>query len=134
MQAMLDAGETEIAIDELRWLLDGCSDLVGAHQLLGQIALEQGDLRLARGHFGYAYDICRAAVSGKREIVLPYGVAENQSLHEAAKGLAWCLAELGKPELARDVLRQMLDWDPSDPLAVSPLLEKWRSPAGKAHD
>jgi tetratricopeptide (TPR) repeat protein len=123
VQQMLDAGELDIAIDELRWLLEGCSDLVRAHQLLGEIALTEGDLPLARGHFGYAFDICRSALPPNGlPGPLPYQLPENQALHESAKGLALCLEQLGNRDLARNVLREMLRWDPSDPLAAAAML------------
>src|SRR4051812_10256221 len=57
VQQMIDAGEVEIALDELRWLLNGCQDFMAAHRTLGDLAVETGDLRLARGHYGYAYQI-----------------------------------------------------------------------------
>jgi tetratricopeptide (TPR) repeat protein len=125
VQQMLDAGEVDVAIDELRWLLEGCSDLVRAHQLLGEIALTEGDLPLARGHFGYAFDICRAALPpGGLPGPLPYCLAENQALHESAKGLALCLEQLGNRDLARDVLREMQRWDPTDPLGAAAMLAR----------
>jgi len=125
VQQMLDAGEVDVAIDELRWLLEGCSDLVRAHQLLGEIALTEGDLPLARGHFGYAFDICRAALPpGGLPGPLPYCLMENQALHESAKGLALCLDQLGNRDLARDVLREMQRWDPTDPLGAAAMLAR----------
>lgn len=128
VRMMLDAGEREIALDELRWLLNGCSDCVAAHRLLGELALEDGDLRLARGHFGYAYEISVSAfpptgIDGP----LPYRLPANQPFLEAAKGLAWCLHELGKQKLARKVLKQLLDCDPTDPLGVRVWQTAWES-------
>ena len=123
VQNMLAAGEIDVAVDELRWLLEGCSDLVQAHRLLGEIALEEGDLRLARGHFGYAFDICKAALPpAGLPGPLPYRLPENQGLHESAKGLALCLEQLGNRDLAKQVLREMTRWDPSDPLAARAML------------
>ena len=55
VRKMIDAGEVDVAVDELRWLLSGCSDFVDAHRLLGELALSENDLPLARAHFGYAY-------------------------------------------------------------------------------
>ncbi len=120
---MLDAGEIDVAIEELRWLLEGCSDLVRAHQLLGEIALSEGDFPLARGHFGYAFDICRAGMPpAGLPGPLPYRLADNQPLHEAAKGLALCLEQLGNRDLARTVLGELQRWDPSDPLGAADML------------
>ncbi len=117
--AMIDAGESEIAIDELRWLLQECPDFLDAHRALGELALEAHDLPLARGHFGHAFDAVRnvwqqAAVEG----TLPYALPENQVVHEVGKGLAWALREMGNKDLARQVVQQLLAWDPSDPLGV----------------
>lgn len=116
---MIEAGEHEIAVDELRWLLSGCGDFIDAHRLLGEIALVDGDLQLARGHFGYAYDIGRAAIEREpRAKLVPYSRPANQSFFEAGKGLAHCLQELGKTSLANEVVNVLLRLDPADPLGV----------------
>ncbi|MFM8704900.1 MAG: hypothetical protein ACKOHG_13725, partial [Planctomycetia bacterium] len=57
VEAMVEAGETEIARDELVWLLSECPDHLDAHVQLGLIALEDGVPKLARGHFGSAYEL-----------------------------------------------------------------------------
>lgn len=128
---MLAAGETEVAIDELRWLLDGCGDFIAAHRLLGELALADGDLKLARGHFGYAYEIGLSALPPAFEGPLPHRLAANQALLEAAKGLAWCLHELKKPKLARRVLAQLLRLDPADPLGVRTWGTAWQNETGQ---
>lgn len=116
VEQMLAAGEREIAVEELRWLLDGCRDFLPAHRLLGELALENEDYRLARGHFGYACEIGLSAAPA--EAVLPYRVPANQGLLESLKGLALCLVKLDRPAWALEVLRELLRRDPSDPLAV----------------
>jgi len=62
VEAMIEAAETEIARDELVWLLSECPDFLEAHVHLGLIALEEGDPKLARGHFGRAYELCLRAI------------------------------------------------------------------------
>jgi hypothetical protein len=127
VQKMLDAGESDVAIDELRWLLNGCSDCVVAHKLLGELAAADGDFRLARGHFGYAYEIGISALPpGGLPGPLPYRLPANRAFFEAAKGLAWCLYELKKPKMALGVLSELLKLDPSDPLKAKEWMEKWR--------
>lgn len=126
---MIAMGESEIAVDELRFLLDGCTDFIEAHRMLGEIALAEADLPLARGHFGYAFSIGkkavqRAAVAGP----IPYSRESNQPFYESGKGLAYCLKELGKHELAREVVDDLLRFDPTDPLGVRALLEPPQSP------
>lgn len=123
VRKMIDAGELEVATDECRWLLEGCTDCLDAHRMLGEIALEIDDLPLARGHFGYAYRLGAkalddAGVSGP----LPYRLPANQSFFEAAKGLVWCLVKLDKPELAAEVVARITRCDPADPLAIARLL------------
>ena len=54
---------------------------------------------------------------------LPYRLQSNQSFLEAAKGLAWCLKELDKREMAAEVVSLMLRCDPQDPLGVRKLLD-----------
>ncbi len=132
VQKMLDAGETEIAVDELRYLLEDCGSLIHAHRLLGEAALAQNDLPLARGHFGYAYELGRGALPAEGlPGPLPYRFVENQALLESAKGLAWSLHELDKPNLALKVLRDLIRWDPSDPLGVQRWIDGWAKTTGK---
>jgi hypothetical protein len=119
VEAMIAAGEFDVARDELRWLLQGCPNFIAAHRMLGELALGENDFRLARGHFGYAYEIgLRAMPRGGPPARLPYDVPANQALLESAKGLAGCLRQLGEPELAQEVAQKLLSWDPSDPLGV----------------
>lgn len=130
VQQMLDSGELEIARDELRWLLEGCSDFIAAHRLLGEVALELGDLSLARGHFGYAFQIGDAALTYTSPAALaPYRYAGNQAFLESAKGLAWSLKGLNKPEDARQILERLLALDPDDPLGARALLVEMNAPA-----
>lgn len=132
VEAMLAAGETEIAVDELRWLLDGCGDFVAAHRLLGEQALAEGDVRLARGHFGYAYEIGLSAMPERGlDGPLPYRLPTNRAFLESAKGLAWCLGQLGKRRLGRRVIEQLLKCDPTDPLGVKGWPDAWDALAAK---
>lgn len=123
VHAMLAAGEVDVARDELIWLLEGCRDFVAAHKLLGELAAAEDDLRLARAHFGYAWQIGMAAMpaAGLKE-PLPYSQPANQAFLESGKGLAWCLKELGHAEQFQEVARQMLACDPSDPLGMAEML------------
>lgn len=119
VRKMIEAGEVEVAVDELRWLLGGCSDFIDAHKALGELALVEGDLPLARGHFGYAFRIGSKAIEQARARgAVPYRLAANQAFHEAGKGLAYCLQKLGKSEMLREVVEQLLACDPDDPLGV----------------
>jgi hypothetical protein len=124
VRKMIDAGETEVAMDECRWLLSGCSDCLEAHRILGEIALSENDLPLARGHFGYAYRLGEKALErAGRPSPLPYRLPANQSFLESAKGLAWSLRQLDKRDMAREVVEVMLRCDPGDPLGVRSLLD-----------
>ncbi|MCH8841146.1 MAG: hypothetical protein IH831_10855, partial [Planctomycetes bacterium] len=40
LRGMIDAGETDVAIDELRWLLGTCPEIIEGHFLLGKLAAE----------------------------------------------------------------------------------------------
>jgi len=119
---MLEAGEIEIAVDELRWLLDGCSVLLEAHKILGEIALGDDDLPLARNHFGFAYELGRKALGRTFVGMLPYSREANRPFLEAGKGLAWSLHKLGETDLAREVIDQLLALDLTDPLGLHALL------------
>ncbi len=119
VRKMVDAGELDIAVDECRWLLNGCSDCLEAHRILGEIALGENDLPLARGHFGYAFRLGEKALDQAGcKGPLPYRLPANGSFLEAAKGLAWCLRQLGKAQMSREVVAVLLACDPSDPLGV----------------
>lgn len=86
VEAMVEAGETEIARDELVWLLSECPDFLDAHVHLGLIALEEEDPKLARGHFGRAYELCmRALETAGNPQPLPYSLDGNRPFYEAAK-------------------------------------------------
>ena len=118
VESMIEVGELDAAVDELRWLLEGCSDLLAAHQLLGTVALEEGDFALGRGHFGIVYDLVRESLPHNFSGTLPYSIEENQVIHESGRGLAHCLRKLEQNDLARSIVEQLLKWDSSDPVKV----------------
>lgn len=124
VRKMIEAEETEIAVDELRWLLGGCSDFIDAHKALGELALLENDIPLARGHFGYAVQIGKKAIERAQcKGHVPYRLETNTAFHEAGKGLAYCLKQLGKKNMLRDVVNLLLLCDPSDPLGVRGMLD-----------
>ena len=129
VEQMIDAGEVEIAQDELRWLLAECRDFISAHKLLGDLAVAENDFRLARGHYGYAYQIVIKAIdSAGQAKALPYRHEANQTFFQAGRGLANCLNKLGKQRVAHDVISRLLQLDPSDPLRLG---EMQKSQGGK---
>lgn len=136
---MIEAGEVEIARDELLWLVEECREFILAHRLLGELAAEAGDWRLARGHFGYAWQLgcdaipksglsqggarpgkpsndLRGAAGGSG--TLPYSQPANRAFLESGKGLVYCHQQQGSHDMARGVIDQLLKFDPSDPLDV----------------
>jgi hypothetical protein len=120
VRAMIAAGEADVAIDELRWLLDVCRDMIEAHALLGRLAAERTrDFDLARAHFGYGYQLGVKALrrAGDPTPLLALHPA-NRPFYDAGRGLAWCFNELQKPELALEVVERLLACDPSDPLRL----------------
>jgi hypothetical protein len=120
VRAMIAAGEAEVAIDELRWLVESCPEMIEAHYLLGKLAVESmGDAALGRGHFGFGYQLGQRALAkaGNPAPVTALHPA-NRPFFDAGRGLAWCLAELGKREMALEVIEFLLRCDPSDPLAL----------------
>ena len=119
IHAMLKAGEIDVAVDELRWLLNGCQPLLEAHKLLGEIAMADNDLELARAHFGMAWSLGTAALPKGRRTRLPYRRPANRALLEAGKGLAWCLKQSDDPQMAAEIVVQLRDLDPSDPLKLA---------------
>lgn len=119
VRQMLEAGEFDVARDECLWLLQGCTDCLEAHYLLGEIALGDNDFPLARGHFGYAFQLGAKAI--RKVSPVPYRLAANKIFHESGKALVYCLMQLGKAEMAAEVVETLLAADPTDPLAVREL-------------
>ena len=117
---MIAEGETDIAIDELRWLVDGCREMICAHYLLGRLAVEvDHDLPLARGHFGFGYELgMRALQRKKMPVPVPADHPANRPMYDAGRGLAWCLHEMDKSSMALEVLEKLIACDPSDPLGL----------------
>ncbi len=123
VRVMLAAGESEIAADELRWLLGGCPTLLEAHKLLGEISLADGDAPLARSHLTAAFELGLGAIP-KRGLrgTLPYDRASNRAFHEAGRSLAACWMQLQEKKPAGEVVKQLLALDPGDPLNVGKLV------------
>jgi len=120
---MLAAGETQIARDELQWLLEDCHDFLDAHRLLGEIALVDEDFSLARGHFGYAFRLGQRAIQQAGEPrPVSYSLPANRTFHESGKGLVFCLVRMEKRDVAAEVVEFLLRCDPSDPLKVRQLI------------
>jgi hypothetical protein len=129
VRAMIEAGELDIAIDELRWLVSGCSDFIEAHAMLGELAVETAeDVELARGHFGYAFKLgLKALEAAGKPSPAPGSEPANRPWYEAARGLAWCFEKLGRSADADDVFATVRRYDPTDPSGVGDLLDSMRS-------
>jgi hypothetical protein len=126
VRTMIEAEELEIAIDELRYLVDGCSEFLEAHCLLGELALAtDGDVALARGHFGAGYQLgLQTLRRAGMPAPLPYAQLANRPLFEAGRGLVWCLAKLGLWQMAREIVETLVKLDPADPLALRAMLDE----------
>ena len=128
VQAMIEAGEADIALDELRWLLSGCSEFIAAHVLLGDLARSIGDVPLGRGHYGAGYQLgLQTLRRAKMPKPLLYSQAANRSFFEAGRGLIWSLEKLGKPQMAEEVVATLAELDPADPLSLRAMLDEMRS-------
>jgi hypothetical protein len=130
VREMVAAGEAEIATDELRWLLETCTDNIEAHYLLGKLAVEAtGDVPLGRAHFGAGYQLGTGALKRSgNPTPLPALHPANRPFYDAGLGLAWCLAELGKRDLALEVVENLLRLDPTDPLGLRTWLDELKGP------
>jgi tetratricopeptide (TPR) repeat protein len=101
------AGDPEAARDAFRYALEGCGDNLWIHVALGQIALREfQDPTLARGHFGYAFELVERALSRRFAGHLPRSLPANRPFYEAAEGLAACYEALGQPGEAAKVRAQ----------------------------
>ena len=129
VREMIEAGELEVAADELRWLLADCHEFIAAHALLGELALEtNNDLALARGHFGAGYQLgLHALRRAKMPKPLLYSQPANRPFFAAGRGLAACLSRLDKFEMAIEVVDTLIELDPPDPLKLRALLDELRT-------
>jgi hypothetical protein len=92
------AGDPESARDALRYALSACHENIWAHVALGRIALKEfRDPGLARGHFGYAFELAERALPPGFKGRLPRERPNNRPFFEAIDGLAQCLDALGRP-------------------------------------
>jgi hypothetical protein len=95
------AGDPEAARDALRYALQGCGDNLWVHVALGWIALEDfKDPSLARGHFGYGFELAQRALPPGFSGRLPRHRLANRPFYDAIEGLSACYEALGKPDEA----------------------------------
>lgn len=111
---MIAGGELEIARDELLYLVSDCRGFLEAHNLLGELALEEEDISLARGHFGFAYEIGLDSLPKGFRGILPANKDYNQPFFLAGRGLARCLIARGQKAEGREVLKQLSRFDPRE--------------------
>lgn len=123
VQQMIAAGELEIARDELLYLVSDCRGFLEAHNLLGELALEEEDISLARGHYGFAYEIGLDSLPAGFRGILPAKRDYNRAFFLAGRGLARCLIARGKDQEGRAVLVQLARFDPQEEHVKSLLKE-----------
>ncbi len=98
------SGDIPGAREALRFALEGCGDNLWIHVALGRIALESSeDPELARGHFGYAFELVERAVPQGFRGKVSRKMPGNRPFYEAAEGLASCYEKLGKNREASEV-------------------------------
>ena len=117
------AGEFEIARDELLYLVADCRGFLEAYIQLAELALEDEDIPLAKGHFGFAYENGLDVLPLNFRGQLPSQEGYNHHFYAAGCGLARCLISRKEPQQAREVLNQLLKFDPTEAGARS-LLEQ----------
>lgn len=106
-------GDPESARDALRYALQGCGDNIWVHVALGRIALEEfNDPKLARGHFGYAFELAHKAFPPDFNGRLPSGRDVNRPYFEAIDGLATCYEAMDLPTEAEPLRRLARRLDP----------------------
>lgn len=127
---MIAAGELEIARDELLYLVGDCRAFLEAHNLLGELALEEEDLSLAKGHFGFAYEIGLDSLPAGFRGILPADRDYNRAFFLAGRGLARCLIARGQRQDGREVLQQLARFDPREK-AIGALLEELDAAEGR---
>jgi hypothetical protein len=114
VRKMIAAGELEIARDELLYLVSDCRGFLEAHNLLGELALEEDDVSLAQGHFGFAYEIGMDSLPPAFKGRLPANKEYNGAFFLAGRGVARCLIARGQNARGREVLEQLARLDPRE--------------------
>jgi len=108
------ASEGEIARDELLYLVADCRGFLEAYLQLAELALEDEDIGLAKGHFGFAYETGMEALPPHFKGQLPCKAGYNCHFYAAGRGLARCLIARKESDKAREVLEQLLRFDPAE--------------------
>ncbi|MFM8581756.1 MAG: tetratricopeptide repeat protein [Planctomycetaceae bacterium] len=116
VRQMIAGGEPEIARDELLYLVADCRAFLEAHNLLGELALENEDVSLARGHYGFGYEIGMLCLGKDFRGTLPARRDYNPEFFLAGRGLARCLIARGQRQEGREVLEQLARLDPREEL------------------
>ncbi len=107
-----EAGDPEAACDALRYALGGCGDNLWVHVALGKIALEAfNDAELARGHFGYAFELAYRALPRDFRGRLPSASPKNAPIYDAVEGLARCYEAMDLPSEAVPLRKMAASWD-----------------------
>ncbi len=105
------AGEPEEARDSLRFALQGCGDNMYVHVALGGLALEiDRDANLARGHFGYAFELAERTLPRGFAGTISRNAPPNRPLYEAVEGLIQCYRSLGQPAEAERLESEARRW------------------------
>ena len=114
VQLMIKAGEADIALDELRWLLSGCAEFIAAHVLLGDLARDAGDVPLARGHYGAGYQLGMQTLRrAKMPKPLLYSQPANRAFFEAGRGLMWRSRNSASRRWPKRLLQRLPTWTPA---------------------
>lgn len=123
VREMILRGEGEIARDELLYLVADCRGFLEAYCVMAEEALEEGDIPLAKGHFGFAYENGLDALPRGFKGTLPVGEGYNSHFFQAGRGLARCLIAKGDLRKGREVLVQLLRLDPQEELTIDLLAQ-----------
>lgn len=112
---MILRDEQEIARDELLYLVADCRGFLEAYCVMAEQALEEEDIALAKGHFGFAYENGLDALPRGFKGLLPVKEGYNVHFFHAGRGLARCLIAKGELKKGREVLEQLRRFDPEEP-------------------
>ena len=129
VREMIEAGETDVAIDELRWLVERLQRIHRGPRAVGRAGTGRGRLR-ARPRTLRLRGAARpqGAPAGEGELARsPYSQPANRAFYEAGRGLATSLVKLGMTEKAVDLVEDLVRLDPSDPLKLRALFDEART-------
>ena len=98
--------------------------IAGVHRRVERRGYRRGYYSGGYGHYGYGYQLGLRAIEQTKDVTrLSAKNPANQPFFDAAIGLVRCLVKMGKRGLVQDVVKRLIQLDPTDPLELRSMLK-----------